>query len=92
MIFVDINNDEKRNNNEIILQLIAEPTKDESLNWKASGSKKYLRFKADGSTRNQNGRLTYCLEKNGELYARQIIIYRSGRARRATEEEATEKC
>jgi len=92
MVFVDTNNDETKNNDELLLQVRQGLSEDEQINWRASGSRRYLRFKADGSTRNQNGRLTYCLRKAEGIYARQIIMYRTGRARRASEEEAAERC
>ena len=92
MIFVDINNDEKRNANEPLLQTKPSLSKDEQIIWKASGSNRYLRFKPDGSTRNQNGRLSYCLTKEDNIYAWQIIMSMSGRQRKATEEEARSQC
>jgi type IV fimbrial biogenesis protein FimT len=92
MVFVDSNNDEDRNNDELLLKIVPETTTNENLYWAASGSKRYLRFKPDGSTGNQNGRLTYCLKKGSDLYARQIIMYRTGRARKASQTEAEEKC
>ena len=93
MVFVDRNNDEIKNENELLLQTSPKATSDESINWRVSGRKQnYLRFKPDGSTRNQNGRLTYCLNKGKELYARQIIMYRTGRARKSSEEEAKSRC
>ena len=93
MIFVDSNNDEGRDNEELLLRLTAKLTEEnEYIYWKASGSRRYLRFKPTGETRNQNGRLTYCLHKGEKVYARQIIMYLTGRARRATEREALEQC
>lgn len=92
MIFVDSDDSESRNNDELLLQIRQASAANETLNWRASGSRRYLRFKADGSTRNQNGRLTYCLRRGEELYARQIIMYRTGRARRGSEVEALEQC
>ncbi len=94
MVFVDSNNDEIRNDDELLLYIKPEIfNDDESINWRVSGrSQRYLRYKPDGSTRNQNGRLTYCLIKGGELYARQIIMYRTGRARKASDTEAINRC
>ena len=93
MVFVYSNDDETRNPNEAILQIAEEILDDnEQLHWQASGSNRYLRYKADGATRNQNGRLSYCLTAGERLYARQIIMYRSGRARKGSEKEATKRC
>ncbi|MGH1485087.1 MAG: GspH/FimT family pseudopilin [Cellvibrionaceae bacterium] len=92
MVFVDINDDKTKNANELLLQSFSKMQKDEYINWKASGELHYLRFKPDGSTGNQNGRLTYCLKKGEDTYARQIVMYRTGRARRGSETEALKKC
>ncbi len=94
MVFVDLNNDETRDDEELLLYIREEiSNEDESINWRVSGrNQSYLRYKPDGSTRNQNGRLTYCLRKGGRLYARQIIMYRTGRARKASEAEAINRC
>lgn len=93
MIFVDLNHDEQRNDDEVILRVLENDDDEHShLSWQASGSTRYLRYKEDGTTANQNGRLTFCLTQGEQVYARQIIMYRTGRARRASEEEAKEKC
>jgi type IV fimbrial biogenesis protein FimT len=92
MIFVDTNDDEIHNATEELLRIKTKLNKDETIKWNASGSRRYLRFKADGSTGNQNGRLSYCLIKNEELYAKQIIMTMAGRARRGSQEKAIEKC
>lgn len=92
MVFIDNNSDETRNENEPILKVRAALVENEQLSWRASGSRRYLRFKADGTTRNQNGRLTYCLTKGENRYARQIIMYRTGRARKSGKAEAMEHC
>ncbi|MFT6387578.1 MAG: type IV fimbrial biogenesis protein FimT [Cellvibrionaceae bacterium] len=92
MVFVDTNYDETKNDSELLLQVRQAASDDEQINWRASGSRRYLRFKADGSTGNQNGRLTYCLRKEEALYARQIIMYRTGRARRGGEHDAKQSC
>jgi hypothetical protein len=65
---------------------------DDTIKWNASGSRRYLRFKADGSTGNQNGRLSYCLHKGEKLYAKQIIITMAGRGRCGSNDAAIEKC
>lgn len=92
MVFVDRNNNETRDKGELLLKVTKEQSDQKIIHWNASGSKRYLRYKADGSTRNQNGRLSYCLKVGKQIYARQIIVYRSGRARRASEEDALKKC
>lgn len=92
MVFVDNNDDEIKNDNEELLQIKQALSPYEHLQWNASGSRRYLRFKADGSTGNQNGRLSYCLSRGEEIYAAQIIMYRTGRARRGDSEDAEARC
>ena len=53
--------------------------------WRAFGNRQYLQFTALGFTRNQNGSFTYCPD-NGDLrHARQLIVNRTGRTRRAVD-------
>ena len=92
MVFVDTNNDETRDELEELARVRTKLENDETIKWNASGSSRYLRFKADGSTGNQNGRLSYCLRKAEKLYAKQIIMTMAGRARHGSNEGAIEKC
>jgi type IV fimbrial biogenesis protein FimT len=92
MVFVDTNNDETRDELEELLRVKTKLKNDDSIKWNASGSRRYLRFKADGSTGNQNGRLSYCLHKGNTLYAKQIIMTMAGRARHGSSDDAIEKC
>jgi type IV fimbrial biogenesis protein FimT len=92
MVFVDSNDDEVRNAQEELLRITTKLQNDETIKWNASGSRRYLRFKTDGSTGNQNGRFSYCLYQAEQLYAKQIIMTMAGRARRGSQENAIEKC
>lgn len=92
MVFVDVNDDEIKGEFEELLIITTKLQNDETIKWNASGSRRYLRFKTDGSTGNQNGRFSYCLYKAEQLYAKQIIMTMAGRARRGSEENAIEKC
>jgi type IV fimbrial biogenesis protein FimT len=92
MVFVDLNYDEVRNDEEMILRETKRLTGEEHLDWRTSGSRRYLRFKYDGTTRNQNGRLSYCLRKGERIYAQQIIMTMAGRARRAENSTAIARC
>lgn len=92
MVFVDSNSDEERNTDELILQTRPALQDSENIQWQASGSQRYLRFKPDGATGNQNGRFSYCLNKKGQTYAWQIIMYMTGRQRKGTEAEAKLQC
>jgi type IV fimbrial biogenesis protein FimT len=93
IVFVDNNNDEKNNEEDPLLHISPKLQSSEGLFWKASGSKRYLRFMSDGATRNQNGRLTYCFKESGNtVHPRQIIVYRSGRIRKGHESKALKQC
>jgi type IV fimbrial biogenesis protein FimT len=92
MVFVDSNYDEVRNEEEMILRQTEALSNDERLTWRASGSRRYLRFKYDGATRNQNGRFTYCYTRDDKVYAEEIVMFMSGRARRGDREVAAIRC
>lgn len=51
--------------------------------WRAFGSRQYLQFTPLGFTRNQNGNFTYCPDAGDLRQARQLIVNRAGRTRRA---------
>lgn len=92
MIFVDTNDNKINDGDEVLVRIREKLKNDEAIKWNVSGSRRYLRFKADGSTGNQNGRLSYCLYKGRKLYAKQIVMTMAGRARRGKNESAIEKC
>jgi type IV fimbrial biogenesis protein FimT len=93
MVFVDTNDDKTNDASEELLRIKTKLNKDEIIRWDVGAvGRNYLRFEADGSTSYQNGRLSYCLTKNEELYATQIVMYRTGRARRGSDQKAVEKC
>lgn len=92
MIFVDSNDDKIKDASEELVRITTKLNIDETIKWNAWGGKTYLGFKADGSTSNQNGRLSYCLTKGKKLHAHQIVISKTGRARRGRDEKAIEKC
>jgi type IV fimbrial biogenesis protein FimT len=92
MIFVDFNDDKIKNASEELLRITTKLNIDETIKWNAYGSKTYLGFKADGSTSDQNGRLSYCLTQGQKLHVHQIVISKTGRARRGSDEKAIEKC
>lgn len=92
MVFVDIDDNETFDNNDILLRHFDKADEKSKRLLHISGSKRYLRFKPDGSTGNQNGRLSYCSADSKKMYARQIIIYMTGRIRKADEDSALKKC
>lgn len=51
--------------------------------WRAFGNRQYLQFTPLGFTRNQNGNFTYCPDSGDLRQARQLIVNRAGRTRRA---------
>lgn len=51
--------------------------------WRAFGNRQYLQFTPLGFTRNQNGNFTYCPHGGDLRQARQLIVNRAGRTRRA---------
>jgi len=57
------------------------------LYWRAFGNRQYLQFTALGFTRNQNGSFTYCPDSGDLRQARQLILNRAGRTRRAVDSD-----
>lgn len=93
MVFIDSDHNGKRDDNEQKLQYF-EPIKYNSgdkISWKSFGNKPYISFDYDGTTIYQSGRISYCPEINPQKYQRQVIIYRTGRARIASTKEL-KKC
>ena len=90
IVFRDNNSNGLRDAEETILRYSDILADGEKLVWKASGSRRYIRYKFRGETRNQNGRLSYCSKENHVIT--QIILYRTGRARVAGEKEIKQHC
>ncbi len=90
IIFHDDNGNGLRDTGESLLRYSDILNPGEKLVWRSSGSRRYIRYKFRGETRNQNGRLSYC-SKNNQIIT-QIIIYHTGRARVASKTEVKQHC
>lgn len=55
--------------------------------WRAFGNRQYLQFTPLGFTRNQNGNFTWCPDSGDQRHARQLIVNRTGRTRRALDSD-----
>lgn len=91
IIFIDLNKNKKRDFNEPIDQKINLLKKDERFIWRASGTSRYLRFHTNGLTSSQNGSFTICPRNNKTENIRKIILYYTGRARRAERQNITKE-
>lgn len=87
MIFSDTNDNKRRDDAEIIDRIEDIAQKNYQIRWRASGTSRYLRYVSDGSTVYQNGTFTLCPTINNIEHIQKIIIYRSGRARKAQRNE-----
>jgi hypothetical protein len=87
MIFIDRNNNKRRDKEEIIDRIEHIAQINYLIRWRASGTSRYLRYVSDGSTLYQNGTFTLCPTKNNIDHIQKIIIYRSGRARQGQKSE-----
>ena len=90
MVFRDDDGNGLRGPEENILKFSDPLANGEKLVWKSSGSRRYIRYKFSGETRNQNGRLSYCSRENHVIT--QIILYHTGRARVAGAKEIKQHC
>jgi type IV fimbrial biogenesis protein FimT len=91
IIFVDKNKNKIRDGKEVIDQVAHLLKRNETLTWRASGTSRYLRYISDGSTASQNGSFRLCPANKRIANIKKIIIYRSGRARKAAKAEITTK-
>ncbi|MFT5419519.1 MAG: type IV fimbrial biogenesis protein FimT [Candidatus Endobugula sp.] len=89
IIFVDKNSNKIRDEDEVIDYTVDFLKKEETLTWRASGTSRYLRYISDGSTASQNGSFRLCPSNKKLENIKKIIIYRSGRARKALKKEIT---
>lgn len=87
MIFIDKNDNKKRDKDEYIDRVFQFTEGTENLIWKASGRSRYLRYVYDGSTVYLNGSFTWCSSRSNSELTKKIIIYRTGRARKAKPHE-----
>jgi len=92
ILFVDENRNKKYDDSDILLQRYEETENNSQRIVTAFGSTRYLSFNYDGSSGSQNGRLTYCLASGKQTYARQMIISKTGRIRKTSEQDALKKC
>ena len=81
MIFTDMNNNKRRDEEELIDRIENIALQNYHIRWRASGSSRYLRYIRDGSTSYQNGTFTLCPTINDVEHIQKIIVYLSGRAR-----------
>lgn len=83
LVFVDHNQDGKRNNAERLLQVVSTVKAGESLQWRSFGNKPYLQLHPDGRTWYQNGNFTYCPANSDTRYALHWLLNAGGRLRMA---------
>ena len=88
IIFIDGNNNKKRDSNEAIERHADLLNPGEKFVWRAFGSSRYIRFIADGSTEYQSGNFSVCLSNTS---IEQIKLYKTGRARKALPSEIKEE-
>jgi len=81
MIFVDVNNDRKRQINEPIYKNIDAINSQDRLLWKAFRNSNTLQFLPTGITNHQNGTFLYCPKASRDDLAKGIIMTKMGRTR-----------
>ncbi|WP_370977748.1 GspH/FimT family protein [Agaribacterium sp. ZY112] len=90
MIFADTNANERRDNNEALLLLSDGFRHSRQVVWKSFGQKEFIRYDYLGTTIYQSGRFYWCDIEEKEK--QQLIIYRSGRVRKALGSHILDKC
>jgi type IV fimbrial biogenesis protein FimT len=91
IIFTDMNNNKRRDEEEVIDRIENIALQDYHIRWRASGSSRYLRYISDGSTSYQNGTFTLCPTIKNVEHIQKIIVYFSGRARAGGKHEIKKK-
>jgi len=81
MIFVDINNDRKRQVEETLYKKLDPINSQDRLKWKAFRNSNTLQFLPSGITNHQNGTFLYCPLVNRDELAKGIIMTKMGRTR-----------
>jgi len=89
IVFVDDNNNHKWDLSEMLLRRHTLGNSQQQLNWRSALN--YLSFDANGTTGYQNGRFYFC-STHSEEYRAQLIVYRTGRTRLASEAELKTGC
>ncbi|OUS30395.1 hypothetical protein A9Q98_05230 [Thalassotalea sp. 42_200_T64] len=81
ILFIDKNRDHVKDNNELMLQVVAAVQHRQLLTWRAFQNRKYIQFQQNGFTWSQNGTFRICANQTSLKYNRALIVTRSGRIR-----------
>jgi type IV fimbrial biogenesis protein FimT len=81
LVFVDYNQNGRKDNEDRLLSISPGVKAGESLQWRSFGNKPYLQLHPDGRTRYQNGNFTYCPADGDARYALHWILNAAGRLR-----------
>ena len=87
ILFIDKNKNKIRDEHETIDRNINLLMNGEKFIWRASGTSRYLRFHTNGLTSSQNGSFIICPSTKDVNHIHKIVLYYSGRARKATKKE-----
>ncbi|WNC73343.1 GspH/FimT family pseudopilin [Thalassotalea psychrophila] len=87
ILFIDNNRDHRKDNNEVILEVVEASNKQQVLTWRAFQNRNYIQFQQNGFTWNQNGTLRVCSDDPSLKYNRALIVTRSGRIRLSTDSD-----
>ncbi len=94
LVFIDDNDDHLYTEaaGEKLLQIFKIAEHGENVMWRSFGNRPYIRFDQFGGTRFQNGRIYYCAESGINPFNREVILYRTGRARIVKKEYMLNRC
>lgn len=83
LVFVDYNQDGKKDDVDRLLQVVSTVQTGETLQWRSFGNKAYLQLHPNGRTWYQNGNFTYCPANGDARYALHWLLNAGGRLRMA---------
>lgn len=87
MLYVDVDQDRQRSNNEALLSVAHWHDLQGDLHWRAFGNRQYLLVDHYGGLTGQNGNLTWCPALDGAEPAHQLVLNGSGRFRFARDDD-----
>jgi len=87
MIFVDINVNRHRDDNEDLIASVQWRDLEGELSWRAFGNRQRLQIDRFGGLTGQNGNFTWCPPKHSAEPAHQVVLNGSGRFRFARDSD-----
>lgn len=90
IVFTDANGNREIDGDDLLLRAKQFINLPGELRWRAFRNRQYIQFTPEGFTRYQNGNFTYCPHSKDARNARQLIVSRTARVRKAMDSDGDE--